>query len=222
MEKNLKKPWILVKKGAEANLYLTDWYGEKVIVKKRVPKLYRVGELDRKLGTYRTTHEAENLFLARRFGVPTPVVLSVENSKNIIIMEFIDGKRVKEALEVMNEQRRGGVCKQIGFLVGRLHRNKMIHGDLTSSNMIIADGEKIFFIDFGLSFYSDEPEDMGVDLHLLKRALYSTHHNFAEECFDEVKNGYKEALGDKSADKVFRKAQQIERRGRYFIERNVL
>ncbi len=217
MEKSLEKPWILIRKGAEANLYLTEWHNEKVIIKKRVPKLYRVAELDKKLREYRTIHEAENLSMSRRLGVPTPIVLSMENSN--IIMEFIDGKRVKEALERMNEENRKKICMQIGSQIGRLHRNNLIHGDLTSSNMIIVDGKKIFFIDFGLSFYSDEMEDMGVDLHLLKRALYSTHHNFAEECLTAVKSGYEEEVGNKIAEKVFKKAQQIERRGRYFVER---
>lgn len=221
MEKTLKKPWILIKKGAEADLYLAEFYGEKVIVKKRVSKLYRAVELDQKLREYRTTHEAENLFLARKCGVPTPVVFSVENSNNIIIMEFIDGQRVKEALEEVSEQRRREICQQIGSQIGSLHKNKLIHGDLTSSNMIITDGGKIFFIDFGLSFYSDDLEDMGVDLHLLKRALYSTHHKYAEECFAIVKKGYTEIVGENFAEKIFRKAQQIERRGRYFIDRSI-
>ena len=211
----------LIKKGAEANLYLTEWYGEKVIAKRRVPKHYRVTDLDDQIREYRTAHEAGNLFLARKFGVSTPIVLMVNEPNFTIIMEYIEGLRVKEALEVMSGNNRKELCEQIGNLVGRLHKNKLIHGDLTSSNMIISDNEKIFFIDFGLSFYSDKLEDMGVDLHLLKRALYSTHHKYAKKCFDSIRNGYRKEVGISTAVSVFRKTEQIGRRGRYFIERNL-
>ena len=220
MGKNLKKSMVLIKKGAEANLYLTEWEGEIVLLKKRIPKKYRVAKLDKNLRDYRTIREVENLFLARKFGVPTPIVLSIDILSNTIIMEYINGQRVKEALEIVDKNKRIRICKQIGHHIGRLHKNNLIHGDLTSSNMIITDEEKIFFIDFGLSFHSNEHEDMGVDIHLLKRALYSSHYKYAEESYEAIKIGYKDKVGEKESDKIFKKASQIERRGRYFINRS--
>jgi len=221
MEENTRKSITLVKKGAEANLYLSEWRSVKVIVKKRVPKKYRVAELDKKIRDYRTIHEAECLFLARKYGVPTPIVLSIDNLSNIIIMEYIEGQRVKEAFEKADEKSKKMMCKQIGNQIGRLHKNNLIHGDLTSSNMIISDQEKIYFIDFGLSFHSNECEDMGVDLYLLKRAFFSTHYKDANKYHSAIRTGYIKEIGKKIADRVFKKSQQIERRGRYFVGRSI-
>jgi TP53 regulating kinase-like protein len=221
MEENTRKPITLIKKGAEANLYLSEWGSLKVIVKKRIPKKYRVAELDKKIRNYRTIHEAEYLFLARKSGVPTPIVLSIDNSRNIIVMEYIEGQRIKEFFEKTDEKSKKMICKQIGNQIGRLHKNNLIHGDLTSSNMVISDQEKIYFLDFGLSFHSNECEDMGVDLHLLKRAFFSTHYKDANKCYSAIRTGYIKEVGKKIADRVFKKSQQIERRGRYFVGRSI-
>ena len=78
--------------------------------------------------------------------------------------------------------------KEIGRKVGILHQNEIIHGDLTTSNMIL--GSEIYFIDFGLSFFSTKIEDMAVDLHLLKQALESKHYEIFEKCFSAVLSGY--------------------------------
>jgi TP53 regulating kinase-like protein len=104
-------------------------------------------------------------------------------------------------------------------LIGRLHNNGIIHGDLTTSNMILTPFGKIYLVDFGLGEYSNDLEIRGVDLHLMKRALQSTHYKFAKECFDSVTTGYVETVGREAASKVIGKIQEIERRGRYVEER---
>jgi Kae1-associated kinase Bud32 len=221
MEEILEKPIVLIKKGAEANLYLSEWNAHKVILKKRVAKKYRVAELDKKIRNFRTIHEAEYLFLARKYGVSTPIVLSIDILNNVIVMEYIKGQLVKEAFEEIDKERKKEICKHIGYQIGRLHKNYLIHGDLTSSNMIITKQERIYFIDFGLSFYSNDCEDMGVDLHLLKKVFFSTHYKDADECYSAIKNGYINEVGKKMANKVFKKSKQIGRRGRYFVGRNI-
>ncbi len=77
----------------------------------------------------------------------------------------------------------------------------------------------IVFVDFGLGEKNIEVEAKGVDLHLLKRALQSTHFGFWEECFEAVLVGYSSVLGDVLAEKVYLKISEIERRGRYVEER---
>ena len=52
--------------------------------------------------------------------------------------------------------------------------------------MILAEDGRIFFVDFGLGEKNMEIEAQGVDLHLLKRALQSTHFDHWEECFQSV------------------------------------
>ena len=104
-------------------------------------------------------------------------------------------------------------------MIGRLHEHGIIHGDLTTSNMILTPQDKIVFVDFGLSERSKELEPKGVDLHLMKRALHSTHYEHAKECFKAVMDGYGEEVGKEKAKRIDAKIREIERRGRYVSER---
>ena len=67
----------LLKKGAEASLFLTEWYERKVIIKVRVPKKYRPEELDEQIRNYRTVHEPQLIHEAKAAGVPTPLIYMV-------------------------------------------------------------------------------------------------------------------------------------------------
>ena len=209
----------LFRKGAEADLYLEDWHGRKVVVKRRVCKTYRLEVLDTKLRNFRTIHEAQIMHNAKHSGVPTPTIYMVDPHEYTIIMEYIFGKRLKEALEQTSSNQRNNLCQLAGSQIAMLHREGIIHGDLTTSNMIFTEEEKIFFIDFGLSYYSIELEDFGVDLHLMKRALNSTHFLHANECFNQVIAGYREISGDRDTREVVGKVLEVERRGRYYAER---
>ena len=210
---------MLIKKGAEANLYLENWYGKKVIIKERIPKKYRLPVLDEQIRTYRTIHEPQLMHEAKKAGVPTPTIYMVDLAKKSIIMEYVEGKQVKRILNQLSAKERIELCRKIGILIGRLHRNGIIHGDLTTSNMILTSNGKIYFVDFGLGEFSKELEAKGVDLHLMKRALQSTHYLFAEESFNAVLEGYAEAVGEVEAKKVLEKIREIELRGRYIAER---
>ena len=210
---------MLIKKGAEANLYLENWHGKKVIIKERIPKKYRLPVLDERIRTYRTVHEPQLMHEAKKAGVPTPTIYMVDLAKKSIIMEYVEGKQVKRILNQLSAKERIELCRKIGILIGRLHKNGIIHGDLTTSNMILTPNGKIYFVDFGLGEFSKELEAKGVDLHLMKRALQSTHYLFAEESFNAVLEGYAEAVGEMEAKKVLEKIREIELRGRYIAER---
>jgi len=210
---------MLLKKGAEASLYLEEWHGRKVIMKKRLPKAYRLPSLDETIRSQRTIHEPQIIHKAKEAGVPTPTIYLVDIANSNIIMEFIEGKQVKQILNNFTQAKRVQLCRHIGKLIGRLHNHGIIHGDLTTSNMILTSQGKVFFIDFGLSEWSTELEARGVDLHLMKRALQSTHYRYAEECFKAVMDGYSEIVGKDTAENVLAKIREIERRGRYVSER---
>lgn len=210
---------LLIKKGAEASLYLTDWHGRKVIMKKRLPKKYRPSKLDEHIRTYRTIHEPQLMHETKKAGVPTPTIFLVDLKNATIIMEFIEGKQVKQLLSEVTKSERQSLCLKIGELIGRLHEYGIIHGDLTTSNMILDSEGKIFFVDFGLGEKTKELEARGVDLHLMKRALQSTHFRFTEECFDAVIRGYSKVLGAETVKNILDKIKEIERRGRYVAER---
>ena len=206
---------LLIKKGAEASLYLAEWHDKKVIMKRRLPKKYRLSQLDERIRSYRTIHEPQLMHEARKAGVPTPIIFLVDVKQATIIMEFIEGKLVKQLLDKVSENKRLSLCVEIGESIGRLHSSGIIHGDLTTSNMIQTSEEKIFLVDFGLGEKSKELESRGVDLHLMRRALQSTHFRFAEECFNAVVKGYSKILDGETVKNVLAKIEEIERRGRY-------
>jgi TP53 regulating kinase-like protein len=211
----------LIKKGAESNLYLEDFArvlhpagAGKVIIKHRVAKQYRVPQLDVELRGSRTTLEAKLFADARRAGVPTPVVYEVDRVGMRIVMEYIEGPQVKLVLDKLKPKARRKLCELIGKQVARLHRAGIVHGDLTTSNMIRTRKGEIYFVDFGLGEYNPSLEARGVDLHLLRRALQSIHFRITEEAYRAVLAGYRREFG-KPAATVIKRVEEIERRGRY-------
>src|SRR3972149_10680593 len=211
---------VLLKRGAEPCLYLTQWQDMEVVAKKRLPKKYRPPELDRQIRTFRTIHEAQLMHEAKKAGVPTPLIYLVDVKNTTIIMEYAKGKQLKKVLAESQQSERRNLCANIGKLIGKLHKHGVIHGDLTTSNMIL-DGEgKVFFVDFGLGGKTTETEETAVDMHLMKRALQSTHFKLARECFEHVVSGYVSVLGSKTAKSVLDKVGAIEKRGRYVVRGN--
>jgi TP53 regulating kinase-like protein len=210
---------VLLKKGAEASLFLEEWHNRKVIMKRRLPKKYRLPELDTEIRSKRTAHEPNIMHKAKEAGVPTPTIFMVDLADANIVMEFVEGKQVKETLDLASREERLRLSSHIGRMIGRLHKHGIIHGDLTTSNMILTPYGKVVFVDFGLSERSEELESKGVDLHLMKRALQSTHYKHAEDCFRAVIEGYADVVGEEEAKKVTAKIREIEKRGRYVAER---
>ncbi len=207
----------LVTKGAEADLLLdTDWNGVKVMVKRRGEKRYRHPELDREIRRTRTIHEADIIHRSKGAGVPTPVIYQVDPGEATIVMEYVEGQKVRDIVDDLEEGERSDLFRLIGLLSGRLHEAGVIHGDLTTSNMIRAAG-RVVFIDFGLSEVSWETEKRGVDLNLMYRMLTSTHYRHKEDLFAAFKEGYRDSLGAE-ADEALSRMEEIARRGRY-VER---
>jgi Kae1-associated kinase Bud32 len=129
-------------------------------------------------------------------------------------MEFIEGIRLKEALNSFDKKAVEKLCFHVGELVGKLHSAGIVHGDLTTSNMILKDNE-IYFIDFGLGEFSRSIEDQGVDMNLLYEALKSTHFKILEICWKNVVEGYKKEY--QKAKEVLKRIEEIEKRGRYVV-----
>jgi len=188
---------------AEVRIY------ENVVEKIRKPKRYRHPKLDEMLRRSRTKTEAKIISLARRQGVPTPIILDIEGDK--IVMERIKGKPVKE---VMSPE----ISREIGRLVARMHKVGIIHGDITPMNMILSNG-KIYFVDFGLAFIEDRVEPKGVDLHVYFESLKASFDNW-EELKEAFIEGYREEY--EKADEVLQRAKEIELRGRYIDKEDEL
>ncbi|MCX8176371.1 MAG: KEOPS complex kinase/ATPase Bud32 [Candidatus Bathyarchaeota archaeon] len=207
---------VLLRRGAEANIYLASFMGFKVVVKRRGSKSYRIREVDCKVREYRTMHEARLLSEVKKFGVPTPAIYFVDRENFDIIMEYVEGVRLKDYLQNTKEiDALKEACFKFGYLIGKLHKNGIIHGDLTTSNVILTEKMKMFLIDFGLGFYSDDVETQGVDLHLLKQVFESFHHNIAAESFKAVLSGYGKVVGNRKREIIEKKLKEIKSRGRY-------
>jgi TP53 regulating kinase-like protein len=207
----------LVAKGAEADLWLNpDWNGIRVLIKRRGLKEYRVPELDAEIRRSRTAREASIIHRAKEAGVPTPLIYQVDLDAATIVMEYVEGERVREMVEALGDDERRELFRLIGRTAGRMHRAGVIHGDLTTSNMIKSGG-RVVFIDFGLGEVSWEVESRGVDLNLMYRMLTSTHYRHTAELFKAFSEGYKEGLGPEAGE-ALRRMEEIGRRGRY-VER---
>lgn len=213
---HLELPSNMLEKGAEANIYPGEWMGRDVLLKERVSKSYRIEEIDHRLRKRRTKGEAKLLHLAKTCGVTTPLVYDIDKENKTITMEYIPGKPVKDVFNESEISQIKIICKKVGEKVARLHNCGMIHGDLTSSNLLLKDGE-IVFIDFGLGKISDLVEDKGTDLLVFKKALTGIHYDIAEDCFQSILEGYQEA---DDYQEILEKIWDIEVRRRYTDNNN--
>ena len=196
----LTLPDELIAKGAESNIVKSSYLGEKAVLKDRIPKGYRIPEIDNKIRRARTKEEAKLLSDAKRAGVKTPVLYDINLQNKSILMEEIEGQMLKEVIDE-------DLAFKIGVEISKLHSFDIIHGDITTSNIMLSGG-KLVFIDFGLGRYSPLKEDKAVDLLVLKKSLQSIDYNLAVKYFDSVLDGY----GDKS---IINTIHDIESRGRY-------
>jgi len=222
----------LITQGAEAKVILSD----NLITKDRISKSYRIKEIDNKIRKSRTKSETKLLIKASKI-INSPIP---ETSKEIhkIKMPFIDGKKLSDNLDKFPLKQQKQICKQIGEDVAKLHDVDIIHGDLTTSNMILVEDKnkintnkkfkgnsklitslgggvgkpQVYFIDFGLGYISHKFEDKAVDIHLFKQALEAKHFKNWEILFKEFEKGYNKSKDSKI---VFERLKAVEKRGRY-------
>jgi TP53 regulating kinase and related kinases len=200
----------LLKKGAEADIYITQWAGSRAILKIRKAKNYRNPILDDKLRKQRTIKESQTISEVKSFGIPTPLIYFVNLKKSSIIMQEIPGKPVHD----LPDSKIIELSKEIGRLVGIMHKNGIMHGDLTTSNFILFKN-KVYVIDFGLSQKTIKPEDHAVDLRLIKEILNSAHAKIMKSAWENFLIGYKSVVGHANYVKITNLVSVIESRGRY-------
>ncbi|KAG0646088.1 Atypical serine threonine kinase BUD32 [Hyphodiscus hymeniophilus] len=234
-------PPYLITQGAEALLYRSTYLlpSLQCALKYRPSKPYRHPILDARLTKHRILSEARVLAKCRREGVPVPAVYALDEAAGWLMIEWIEGEVVRVKLNewlkrrkeegVMEGQDDGelvGLMGRVGGAVGRMHAVGVVHGDLTTSNLMLRprkgeengdavegkmlDGE-VVLIDFGLSSQSTFDEDRAVDLYVLERAFGSTHPR-AESLFKEVLSAYGKSF--KGASVVLKKLEDVRMRGR--------
>ncbi len=212
----------LIAEGAEAKIYLNESKGKKNITKDRIKKSYRIPEIDLPLRKGRTRREAKILRKLVSLGFDCPA--NIDDQETSLNMGYLDGKKVRDVLKKDNM---AAIIKEVAEKIAFMHNNGIIHGDLTTSNMIICKENKkgkdkdkkdkhenkIYLIDFGLSYFSDKVEDKAVDLHLFKQALESKHYLIWEKAFKMFLTHYSKHA--KHSDDILKRFEIVETRGRY-------
>ena len=190
--------------GAEAEIFKT----ENSIIKKRVSKKYRLDEIDKSIRKSRTKKEAKLICKMYDLDIKVPKLIRYDNTS--IEMELIKGSTVKEYINIMcqnisNDSLIRDILLKCGKLIKMLHNNDIIHGDLTTLNLLCNEND-IYVIDFGLSFISKKVEDKAVDLFTFEKSIKCIHN---EKFIKNVLEGYGEM--DKE---MTNKIDEIRKRGR--------
>ncbi|KAI9282892.1 kinase-like domain-containing protein [Umbelopsis sp. AD052] len=205
---------VLIKQGAEARVYelipfLTNPNG--CIVKERFSKTYRHPVLDKQLTHRRVSQEARCLFRCRKAGIDTPALYMVDPEAATIYMERILGRILKDII-IEGKADTDVLADAIGAALAKMHDVDVVHGDLTTSNLMLRDDNtSLVIIDFGLSYVSKLPEDKAVDLYVLERAFSSTHPQ-TEALFERILVSYKSH--SKQAKPTLNKLEEVRLRGR--------
>ncbi|KAJ1884992.1 serine/threonine-protein kinase bud32 [Kickxella alabastrina] len=203
---------VLIQQGAEARVYKTELSGRAVIAKQRFSKKYRHPDLDRKLTRGRLNQEARSLKRCLEHNIRVPEIIRVDKDTATLYMEYVAGPTLKEWIfDNSNEQEERQLMTVVGKILFKMHSNNIIHGDLTTSNIIIDDQGEMVLIDFGLSQISVSAEDKAVDLYVLERAFISTHPN-SERLFASVLEAY--GAEDSAAEPILRRLEDVRQRGR--------
>lgn len=220
----------ILKQGAEAKLYVGEYQGQRCLVKERFQKKYRHPDLDKQLTRERIRAEVKTIARCQNIDVKTPKIYGSDETDRKIYMEYLDtavtsksyiNETIVQKPETVQDDLIKRLGTEIGIIVGRLHSNNIVHGDLTTSNVLLTPkGEPddlfsdydLVIIDFGLSQYQNSPRAKGVDLYVLERALLSTHSS-VPKLFPTILASYTKE-NSKDAESVIAKFEEVRARGR--------
>lgn len=200
--------------GAESVILKVERWNQPLVLKWRQSKPYLLEDIDAHLRKTRTTRECKMLSVARSLGVRTPAVYAMDMSGFTILMDYINGTQFKQLVNELPEDQLEKYCNEFGKSIAMLHKGDVVHGDPTTSNVLIDSKFRLWLVDFGLSEMNATVEMKGVDLHLIHRALETTHWDLQELMLDATIKGYSQILGDDSRD-ILSRMEEIRERGRY-------
>lgn len=200
--------------GAESIIYRLEQWDRAFILKHRPPKPYLLKTIDDFLRSSRTNRECKMLTVARSLGVPTPSVRWIDRKQHTIVMDSINGKQLKQLVSEVSEQKLRELCEEFGRLIGLLHNGGVVHGDPTTSNVIVDKQSKMWLIDFGLAEMNATVEMKGVDIHLMHRAFETTHWDLEDIMLESAFVGYRRTMKNET-EAVLSRANEIRTRGRY-------
>lgn len=236
--------WELRYQGAESRLYFGKHANNCCVIKHRFSKKYRHPILDKKLTKERTKRERRMIEKVTQrskelSGYMPKVVWSDEST--ILMTEIPNCETVYNYIE-REPSEATNVAVLIGRCVAELHNIGIIHGDLTTTNLLltplatnkqgegdanapkraksdnIRDSMIVVPIDFGLSTGSFHPEERAVDLYVLERAILSTH--FSDSVFFKtIVDSYMDSIDEKTCEplgkqKIIERLREVRARGR--------
>jgi len=204
----------IIAQGAESIILKTERWNQSFVLKWRQSKPYLFKDIDSHLRKIRTSRECKMLSVARSLGVSTPAVYAVDLDDYTILMDYIEGSQFKQLASSLPEQQLKQFCFEFGRSIALLHMGDVVHGDPTTSNVIIDSKSKLWLVDFGLSEMNATVEMKGVDLHLIHRALETTHWDLQECMLEATIKGYSDTVG-KEANESLSRMKEIRERGRY-------
>lgn len=202
--------------GAESNLYISNYLGKKVVIKHRFRKQYMIKELAERLIRERTLTEARILLSANQIGVKAPLPLFIDIDNGILVMEFIDGIILRDVILSLEKSVLEKIARLLGLYVAHLHNNDIIHGDLTTSNVVLYDRD-IYLIDFGLAFFSNRSTDKASDIRVLERAIVSSHPRIFYEFFPYFLESYEDNV--ENGEEILKEFLKLSTMGRYYKKR---
>jgi TP53 regulating kinase-like protein len=204
----------LIARGAEAEIYVADFLGIKVVVKKRVSKPYRNPIFNKMFIESRTRTEAKVLSELYLAGLPVPSVILVDEEGGVIVMEYVEGSRLSDILGTLPRETIIDISGSIGKYAALMHNMEIYHGDFTLANILFTRSSSIVIIDFGLAGYSTDIEEYAIDLHLMSRSIEALYPEFSEIFTKNMFEKYKE-YSKIGGENVIRKVSEIRARGRY-------
>jgi TP53 regulating kinase-like protein len=212
-----------ISRGAEATILRCKYLGKSAILKQRISKAYRHPDLDKQLIKQRLTSEVRGIAKCKILGVPVPAIYFINEYRSEIIFEEIEGCNLREYLLIKertlpsNEYQQcfSEIALNLGKLIAKMHIGGLIHGDLTSANVLLRNEriDQLCLIDFGLSYQKDLPEDKAVDLYVFERALAALHDGLENTTFESIRKGY-ESINAEHATIVYKKLEEVRLRGR--------
>ncbi len=200
--------------GAEADILHGEWQGLDVVYKVRKALEYRLAILDEAIRHQRTLREAEMIHQAKKAEVDTPSLYHVDPTSATLVMEFVKGDRLRDFVGRISSEELAEVFFMFGRDVAKLHTSGIMHGDLTTAN-VMRRGGGLVFIDFGLSLRSERLEDHAVDIRLIKETVVGAHSGVASAALEGFYKGYSSIVGATRFRQVLKQLHNIERRGRY-------
>nr|XP_012137787.1 PREDICTED: TP53-regulating kinase isoform X2 [Megachile rotundata] len=218
------KDFELIAQGAEARVYKGVYLGKPTLIKERFAKKYRHADLDTRLTKDRIKAECRAIVRAKAAGVATPAIYLVNLDRRCIYMEYVENAIVLKDFIDKNISKKSNVdhlinfiTQGIGMIIAQLHSKNIIHGDLTTSNILVKDVENISIEncnDFGLAHVDSSIEDKAVDLYVLERSLLSAHSELPQ-LFTKIFSIYQKYYANKNQCKeIISKYNEVQARGR--------